>query len=117
MVEFVATLVKNKSWLFLATSGNLTIAQIMENYWEAFFVTGEPDTILIVSVNQRASYFYFPKGNVNNTTSLSSSQELSASLFSSAVLASHALSSESRFASTSLVYIGITVPDSVPSDG
>jgi hypothetical protein len=35
---------------------------IMENYWEAFFVTGEPDTILIVSVNQRASYFYFPKG-------------------------------------------------------
>ena len=62
MVEFVATLVKNKSWLFLATSGNLTIAQIMENYWEAFFVTGEPDTILIVSVNQRASYFCFPKG-------------------------------------------------------
>ena len=88
----------------------------MENYWEAFFVTGEPDTILIVSVNQRASYFYFPKGNVNNTTSLSSSQELSVSLFASAVLASHALSSESRFASTSLVYIGITVPDSVPSD-
>ena len=88
----------------------------MENYWEAFFVTGEPDTILIVSVNQRASYFCFPKGNVNNTTSLSSSQELSASLSDSAVLASHALSSESRFASTSLVYIGITVPDSVPSD-
>jgi hypothetical protein len=88
----------------------------MENYWEAFFVTGEPDTILIVSVNQRASSFYFPKGNVNNTTSLSSSQELSVSLSASAVLASHALSSESRFASTSLVYIGITVPDCVPSD-
>ena len=49
----------------------------MENYWEAFFVTGEPDTILIVSVNQRASYFYFPKGNVNNNTFGSSSQELS----------------------------------------
>ena len=53
---------------------------------------------------------------MNNTTSLSSSQELSASLSASAVLASHALSSKSRFASTSLVYIGITVPDSVPSD-
>jgi hypothetical protein len=33
------------------------------------------------------------------------------------VLASHALSSKSRFASTSLVYIGITVHDSGPSDG
>ena len=107
---------KNEKLVVSATSGIPNDRQIMENYWEAFFVTGEPDTILIVSVNQRASYFYFPKGNVNNTTSLSSSQELSVSLSASDVLASHALSSESRFASTSLVYIGITVPDSVPSD-
>ena len=34
----------------------------MENRSEAFFVTGEPDTIWIVSVSQCASYFSFPKG-------------------------------------------------------
>ena len=54
---------------------------------------------------------------MNNTTSLSSSQELSSLSLFSAVLVSHALSSKSSFASTSLVYIGITVPDSGPSDG
>ena len=53
---------------------------------------------------------------MNFNTSASRSQELSSLSLSSAVLGSHALSSESRFASTSLVYIGITVPDSVPSD-
>jgi len=34
----------------------------MENRSEAFFITGEPDTILIVSVSQCASRFSFPKG-------------------------------------------------------
>jgi len=34
----------------------------MENRSEAFFVTGEPDTILIVSVSQCALCFGFPKG-------------------------------------------------------
>ena len=50
-------------------------------------------------------------------TSTSTSQGLSsASLSASAVLASHTLSSNSSFASTSLVYIGITVPDRALSD-
>ena len=53
---------KNEKLVVSATSGIPNDRQIMENNWEAFLVTGEPDTILIVSVNQRASYFYFPKG-------------------------------------------------------
>ena len=53
---------------------------------------------------------------MNNNTSASRSQELSSTLSASAVLGSHILSSNSSSASTSLVYIGITVPDRVPSD-
>ena len=59
----------------------------------------------------------FRKVSMKFNTSTSTSQGLSsASLSSSAVLASHTLSSNSSSASTSLVYIGITVPDRVPSD-
>ena len=53
---------------------------------------------------------------MNFNTSASRSQELSSLSLSSAVLASHTLSSNSSSASTSLVYIGITVPDRLPSD-
>ena len=53
---------------------------------------------------------------MNFNTSASRSQELSSLSLFSAVLASRTLSSNSSSASTSLVFIGITVPDREPSD-
>ena len=58
----------------------------------------------------------FRKVSMKSNTSASRSQELSSLSLSPAVLASHTLSSNSSSASTSLVFIGITVPDREPSD-
>jgi len=88
----------------------------MKNCSEALLVTGSQTQSQIVSVSQLASCFSFPKGNMNFNTSASCSQGLSSLSLSSAVLGSHTLSRNSSSSSLHLYYIGITVPDRVPSD-
>ena len=63
MVEFIATLASNKKLVVISNQQEPNNrGRSMKNRSKTILITGEPDTIGIVSVSQCASYFSFPKG-------------------------------------------------------